>query len=259
MEMTEYHEGQPSWTDLATPDLDAAMAFYGSLFGWEFVVGDAAVGSYTMATKKSRNVAGMLPLSAEMAAGGMPPTWTCYVLVDDIEASVAKVPDAGGIVMQPPMDVVDAGRMSIVADPSGAVFCLWEAKKHRGADLMGEHGSMVWMELTTPDPAAVAPFYAQVLGWTCKDMGPDMGGYQVFDTASGVGDGVAGAMAPQAEGMPNYWGVYFAVDDCDVSAALAVELGATLLVEPMDIPTVGRFSVILDPQGAAFSILQPLA
>ncbi len=258
MEITEYHEGQLAWTDLATPDPEASKAFYGSLFGWAFEVGDATGGTYTMATKGGRNVAGLMPLTAEMAAGGMPPAWTCYVFVDDAEATAAKVPGAGGTVLQPPMAVGAAGSMAIIADPAGAVFCIWQADQHAGADLKGEDGTMVWMELVTPDPTAVAPFYAQVLGWTAMDLGPEMGGYQVFDTASGNDDGVAGAMAPQEEGIPPYWGVYFAVDDCDASAARAAELGATLLVEPMDIPTVGRFAVVLDPQGAAFSILRPM-
>jgi predicted enzyme related to lactoylglutathione lyase len=146
------------------------------------------------------------------------------VLVNDIEATAAKVAGAGGTVMQPPMDIAEAGRMAIIADPSGAVFCLWQGKQHHGADLMGEHGSMVWMELTTPEPPAVAPFYGQVLGWTSQTMGPEMGNYVVFDTATGVDNGVAGAMTPQVEGIPPYWGVYFAVDDCDASAAHAGEL-----------------------------------
>lgn len=257
-EMTEYGEGMPSWTDLVTPDLAASEAFYGGLFGWVFVRGETPGTDYVLATKGGRNVAGLMPINEQMAAGGMPPSWTCYVHTDDIDATAGKVADAGGTVLQAPMTVAESGRMSIVADPAGAVLGLWQPDQHRGAELMGEHGAMVWMELTTPSPAAITDFYAQVLGWTVEVMGEDMGNYHVFSVPGGAENGVAGAMAPQAEGMPSYWGVYFAVDDCDAIAASAQELGATVLAGPMDIPTVGRFAALLDPQGAAFSVLHPM-
>ena len=70
----------------------------------------------------------------------MPPVWTSYVSVDDIDATVAKAEPAGGTVMQPPMDIMEAGRMAVVADPAGAVICMWEARVHIGAEVVNEPG-----------------------------------------------------------------------------------------------------------------------
>ena len=127
----------------------------------------------------------MMQLSPEMAASGMPPVWTTYVTVDGIDAAVGKVGAAGGTVMQPPMAVMSAGRMAVVADPAGAVICMWEAIEHIGAGIVNEHGAFTWSELVTPDPAAVAPFYNAVFGWTDETVPMPTGDYTVFNVAGG--------------------------------------------------------------------------
>lgn len=256
-EVTTYVHGTPSWTDLATPDPAASQEFYGALFGWEFdeqPAGDR--GSYTMCTKGGKSAAGMMQLSPEMAAGGMPPVWSSYITTDDLDATVAKVGPAGGQVMQPPMDVMDAGRMAVIGDATGAVACLWEKKQHIGAEVVNEHGTLMWTELMTPDPAKAAVFYGDVLGWTAETAPMPTGDYTVFHNKGGNPDGIAGAMKPPMDDMPSFWGVYFAVDDCDATVAAATDLGATVLAEPMDIPDTGRMAALVDPQGAAFSVMQ---
>lgn len=255
--VTSYVHGTPSWIDLATPDPAASRAFYGALFGWTFDEEDTDRPgvTYTMCRKGESAAAGIMLLSDEMAASGMPPVWTTYVTVDDLEARVAKVAGAGGQVLQPPMDVMDAGRMAVLSDPTGAVVCLWEKKEHIGSEVINEHGALTWNELISSDVPAVAAFYAEVLGWTSETAPMPMGDYTVFFTPGGNERGIAGAMAPPMEGMPSFWGVYFAVDDCDATVAAATERGATVLAEPMDIPEVGRMAALLDPQGAAFSVM----
>lgn len=257
--VTSYPAGVPSWIDLATPDVAAARTFYNTLFGWvydEQPAGDEGV-TYVMANKGTQAAAGMMELSDEMAASGMPPAWSSYVTVTDLDAAAGRVGAAGGAVMQPPMDVMEAGRMAVCADPGGAVFCLWEAKEHIGAEVVGEHGSLVWNELITPDPAAVSPFYAEVLGWRAETAPMPAGEYTVFHVEGANPNGIAGCMKPPMEGMPSFWGVYFAVDDCDATVAAAKKAGGSVLAEPMDLPDVGRMAALTDPQGAAFSILQP--
>ena len=257
--MTSYAHGVPSWIDLATPDPQASKAFYGELFGWECT--DEPTGQpgndYTMARKGAHSAAGMMQLSPEMAAAGMPPAWSTYVTVDDIEAAASKVAPAGGTVMQPPMDVMDAGRMAVVADPSGAVICLWEAKDHIGCEVVNEHGALTWNELTTPDPSAVAPFYEAVFGWTVETVPMPTGDYTVFRVEGGNETGIAGAMKPPMEGMPSFWSVYFHVDDVAATVDTAKELGATVMMEPMTVEGVGTFTAIADPQGAMFSVMTP--
>lgn len=255
--VTSYSNGVPSWIDLATPDTDAARAFYGELFGWTYTVDDSSQGDYIMCARNGHSAAGMMALSEEMAASGMPPVWTSYVTVANIEEGVARVEDAGGTVMQGPMAVSEAGRMAVVADPAGAVICLWEAKDHIGAEVVNEHGALTWNELMTPDPAAVAPFYAEVFGWTSQAMPMPGGNYTVFFVDGGHENGIAGAMTPPMEGMPPFWGIYFHVDDAAATVETARGLGAQVMMEATPMEGVGTLASMVDPTGAMFSVMTP--
>ncbi len=254
---TEYQPGTPSWTDLASPDLAASRQFYGSLFGWEFSEQDTGDpdNPYVMATQGGLDVAGMMKLSPEMQAGGMPPVWSTYVTVADVEAATAKAAELGGTVLNGPMDVMEAGRMSVIADPTGAAFCIWEPKEAIGAQLVNEPVSLTWNELMSPDVDAAKQFYGGLFGWKPDTMNPGGDGrpYTVWLLGE---DGIGGAMAPPMEGMPAFWGVYFAVADCDATVEQAKGLGANVLNGPMDIPEVGRMAALMDPQGAAFSVIK---
>ena len=256
--VTAHDHGTPSFVDLATPDPAAARDFYGALFGWTFDEQPAGPdATYTMCSKDGHTAAGMMQLTEEMAAQGMPPVWSSYVTVADLDAAVAAVAESGGQVMRPAMDVMDAGRMAIVTDPAGAVFCLWQAMANIGAEVVNEHGALIWNELMTPDPAAVAGFYGSVFGWTTQTVPMPTGDYTLFLGAKGEDTGIAGAMQPPMPGMPAFWTVYFAVDDCAAAVATAKEHGATVLVEPMTVPGVGTFATLTDPQGASFAVMQP--
>ena len=122
-------------------------------------------------------------------------------------------------------------------------------------DVMKTHGAFSWSELTTGDPAAAADFYSRLFGWTIRETGPEMGGYRVASIGS---DGIAGIMAapPQAQGGPPAWGVYVTVNNVDETLATARRLGATICMEPMDVPGVGRMAMFSDPQGATLSVIQ---
>ncbi|MGI9579143.1 MAG: VOC family protein [Microthrixaceae bacterium] len=250
--------GVPSWIDLATPDVDAAKAFYGELFGWSF--DDRATDTdgvhYTMCNKGDKAAAGIMALSEQMAAAGMPPAWSTYVTVTDVEASLAKVEAAGGTVLQPAMEVMEDGRMAVVADPSGAVIAMWQPKAHIGAEVVNEHGALTWNELTTPDPAAVAGFYNAVFGWTTETAPMPEGEYTLFLVDGGNEQGIAGAMAPPME-MPNFWGIYIHSDDAAATAARAKERGAGVLMEATAMEGVGTLATLTDPQGAMFSVMTP--
>lgn len=260
-EMSSYPEGVPSWVDLATPDPAAAKAFYGELFGWDYE--DVPTGGpdndYTMARKRGLEVAGMMRLSEQMAQSGMPPVWSSYVAVDDLDATVAKVAPAGGTVLQPPMDVMDAGRMAVIADPAGAVIGMWQAGQHIGARIVNEHGALSWNELMSPAIATAPAFYGEVFGWTAQTAPMPAGDYTVFYVSGGNETGIAGGMAPPMPGIPPNWGVYFMVDDAAATTAKAKELGAQVLMEPTPMPGVGTLATLLDPQGAAFSLMTPEA
>lgn len=254
---TEHPHGTPSWIDLMTTDVGAAKSFYAPLFGWEYEDNPTDTEAvYTMARRNGHDAAGLSGQSPEMAGQGVPPCWNTYVTVDDLDATAARVEPAGGQIFQPPFDVMDAGRMAVVADPTGAVMCLWEVGENIGAEVVNEHGALTWNELTTPDVSAASAFYQQLLGWGTEkmDMG-DMGTYTVFTVD---GEQVAGAMPPPVEGIPPAWSVYFHVDDCDAAVAMAEGAGAAVVVPAMDAPP-GRMACLADPQGALFWVVQPPA
>jgi len=251
---TAYAQGTPSWVDLQTTDTDAAKSFYGGLFGWQFDDQPMPGGPpYSMALKDGEVVAGLYLQSPDMSARGVPPMWNTYLAVDDADAATEAVQGAGGQVLVPPSDVMDAGRMSLVADPTGASFGLWQARRHIGASLVNEPGTLIWNELLTDDGEAACAFYGEVLGLTSELS--DMGGspYILFKVGD---DMVAGSMPPPMEGIPNHWHVYFAVEDIDAALAKARDLGANVVNGPMPTP-IGPMATLSDPQDAMFSLFAP--
>ncbi len=249
MEVESYEHGIPSWLDLGTPDPAAAAAFYSSLWGWDVQTGPPEAGGYAIAMLRGRPVAGIGP---QQNPG--PPVWATYVSVDDADAVVGKVAPAGGMVIVPPMDVLDVGRMAFFADPTGGVIGVWQPKQHKGAGIVNEPGTLTWNELVTTDTDAAAAFYAAVLGWGAVMHGEGAGAYTEFQVS---GRSIAGMMAKPAEmpaEVPSYWGVYFAVADADATVARIAELGGTIMMPPRDIEP-GRFAMAIDPTGAMFSVL----
>jgi predicted enzyme related to lactoylglutathione lyase len=210
---------------------------------------------YTMANLGEGKIAGALyKMGADMA--GIPPHWSSYVTVDSVDERTKKVTAAGGKVVKEPFDVMDVGRMSIIQDPSGATLCLWQAKKHIGATVKDEPGSLCWNEVYTDNVDRAGKFYSTVLGWKLEphDMGP-MGVYTLFKQNDDKG-GVGGMMSitKDMKGMPSHWCAYLATNDVDASAKKVTDLGGKIMVPPTDIPNIGRFAIVADPQGAAFAL-----
>ena len=147
-ELDRYIAGVPCWVDTNQPDPEAAVAFYRGLFGWEIedAMPPGSERPYFMARLRGGDVAGIGP-SADAAR------WDTYVWVESADDTAAKAMDAGGRILTEPMDVMDAGRTAVFADPEGAVFCVWEPGRHRGAQIVNEHGSVNFNSLNTHDPA----------------------------------------------------------------------------------------------------------
>ncbi|MCU1398499.1 MAG: hypothetical protein JWN62_1608 [Acidimicrobiales bacterium] len=250
-----YEPGTPSWVDLSTTDQAASKAFYGALFGWSY--DDMGVGDdvfYSMATIRGSNVAAIGPQQAEQTAAGVPSHWQMYITVPDVDAAAAVVEGAGGVLMMPPFDVMDAGRMAVVADPAGAVFMLWTANQNPGAGRVNEPGAFTWSELVAPPNELTASFYETVTGLKMLSATMSNGsGYDGFSLDGTEATMLAGALPPPMDGIPPHWAIYFGAADVDDTAARATALGGTVLVEPFDIP-VGRIAVLADPQGAMFNL-----
>jgi predicted enzyme related to lactoylglutathione lyase len=267
-----YIPGVPCWVDTSQPDPEAAVDFYGGLFGWEFedVMPPGSEGKYFIARLPGGEVAavGSIPEAA-------PPTamWNTYIWVDSADETASKVRDAGGGVVMEPFDVMDAGRMAVFTDPEGAAFCVWQAKENKGARIVNENGSLNFNGLNTREVDGAKSFYGSVFGWTTLSLD---GGTEMW-TLPGYGDhlerdnpdlrkqmaeadapkgfeDVVASINPIADDQPDtpaHWSVTFAVDDADATAAKATELGGKLIVPPFDAPWV-RMTVIGDPQGATF-------
>jgi predicted enzyme related to lactoylglutathione lyase len=251
MEVEQYENGVPSWIDLGADDVAQARAFYGGLFGWNTPEGPPEAGGYSVCDLNGKTVAGLGPNMAP----GAPPHWTTYVNVDSADDTIAKVEANGGTVYMPPMDVMEAGRMAIFADPGGAVIGLWQPGQHRGAEVVNEPGTYCWSELMTDDLAGAKAFYKAVLGWDAETQGPE--GPAAYTEWKVGGKSIGGMMAKpptMPPNAPNFWGVYFAVADTDASVVRAQELGAAVLMPPADIEP-GRFAVLTDPGGAMFNLL----
>ncbi|MBA2955177.1 VOC family protein [Nocardioides sp. MAH-18] len=253
--LEKYAQGTPSYAELVTPDQQSAKAFYASLFGWELEdvpMGD--MGIYVTVSKDGAAVAG---ISGPMP--GMedhPAWWGVYLTVDDVDAVTAKVAAAGGRVDAEPFDVFDMGRMSSIADPTGARVNLWQPGTSIGTELANEPGTPIWNEVLTTDVDRATAFYADVLGVSWEAMGVE--GAPPYTCLMVEGRPVGGAMAlgPEMEGVPPHWNVYFNVESTDDTVARATELGGTVVAPAFDVPTVGRLAVLADPQGGMFCLMQ---
>jgi predicted enzyme related to lactoylglutathione lyase len=251
-ERTSYEVGTPSWVDLSTPDLEAALRFYGGLFGWEFEDAGEEAGHYHQALVGGKRVAGIGP-----AQPGGPPMafWTTYLSGSDVDAHARAIRDAGGQLAFDPMDVMEQGRMVIASEPGGAMFGIWEPKLHTGAQLVNENATFTWNELYTRDLEASARFYGAVFGYEFDDLPEMPGGYKLVK----VGDTVVAGMfrMPEEIGpdVPPYWLTYFHLDDVDAGFDRARELGGELMAEPRDSP-YGRWAPVRDPQGGTFALIR---
>jgi predicted enzyme related to lactoylglutathione lyase len=181
---------------------------------------------------------------------GVPPFWMSYIRVDDTDASTEKAKSLGATLHMGPMDVPGQGRMSVLADPQGAAFSIWEPRGHPGVGIRDEAGTLCWNELQVRDSNAAKKFYPALFGWTMKDS-PEYTEWHLGDQA--IGGMIVSKAPPQ---VPSFWMAYFAVEDCDASAAKAQSLGGQVYAPAFDVPNVGRMAVLGDSQGAYFAIIK---
>jgi uncharacterized protein len=273
-----YVPGVPCWVDVNEPDPEAALPFYRDLFGWEFedAMPEGSGGRYFMGRLRGGDVAavGSIPEGSPSRAA-----WNTYIWVQSADETTAKARSAGGNVISEPFDVMDAGRMAVLSDPEGAVFCVWEAGAHKGAKVVNEHGALNFNGLRTRDPDSAKSFYGEVFGWQVlalpnglmwtlpgygdhleernpglREQVAQMGGPEGFIDVVATLDPIAEADAD----TPPHWSVTFAVDDADDTAKKASELGGKVVAGPVDAPWT-RIAVIEDGQGATFVASQFVA
>lgn len=255
---SEYQHGEFSWVDLVAHDQGAAIEFYGNFFGWRGLGQDTADGPpYTMFQLDSCDVAGVGQMSDEMKSQGIPPMWNSYINVDDIHATTARATELGATVTVPPMKVMEAGWLSFITDPTGAHVGFWQKGLHCGASLVDEPGAVCWNELATPDVEKASQFYGQLCGWEYRVQEGRPTRYLVAELG---GSPKAALMQTNEQwgDIPPVWIVYFASADIAASAARMEEIGGAVRVPPFSTP-IGQITVVADPQGAVFSLLQRAA
>jgi len=245
----KYEPGMFCWIELATNDAAAAKSFYTSVFGWtinDMPIPDGSV--YTMLQVDGHDL-GALYENKEH-----PPAWNSYVNVASVDETAQRAQESGANVIAQPFDVMDVGRMAVIADPQGGSLCLWQPGRHIGATIRGEFNTLCWNELMTSDIEGARAFYTGLFGWNLKPS-PEYTEISVGTT------GIGGMMqvTPEMKGMPTAWTPYFAVQDCDAISEKVKSLGGRVFMPPTDIPNVGRFAVLADPQGAMFDIIKPNA
>jgi predicted enzyme related to lactoylglutathione lyase len=252
-ERARYEPGAFCWVGLATSEPGSAKAFYSGLFGWNAEDLEAgAAGMYTALRLGTDEVAILYRQQPEASAAGAPPHWTSYISVEDADATAARADELGGAaVFRRPFDVLDAGRVAAIRDPTGAIVSLWQPRTRIGATLVNDVGAPCWNELTTNDVERAKSFFGELLAWE-------------YETAEGASVSIRnagalnGGMREQTErerGNPPAWLPYFTVEDADEAAHRAQRLGGRMVMPTSESPR-GRFAVVADPQGAAFAVFE---
>ncbi len=249
-ERSGHKPGTFSWVDLGTTDAESAKSFYGELFGWELT--DEPIGggnTYTTARIDGRVVCALYQRPVE--AG--PPAWLSYITVESAEETALRAGELGGSIIQPSFDVMEVGRMALLADPTRAMFAIWQPRSGGGAELVNDPGSLCLNQLNTGDPEAARAFYTKLFGWSIEDSSSEKGEYWGIYNDGTLNGGMM-PLPPGAE-MPPHWLAYFTTLDLDDSVSRVSTLGGGTVVEPMAIES-GRIAVVHDPQGAVFALFE---
>lgn len=247
------NKGLFTWHELLTKDTEAAKAFYGAVVGWGTqAVPDPAM-AYTLWTNANGPVGGLMSLEAAQQPEGHA-HWMGTISVADIDATFARAGELGATVHAPVHEIPNVGRFAVLADPTGAAFCVMQPSDP-GAPLdPRELGRFSWNELWTSDPEAAWAFYSGLFGWVetgTMEMGPGVT-YRMFGRTGEASMGGIAQKAPQAPASA--WLFYATVENADEAGERAKGLGAQIFMGPMDVPGGGRIVGGMDPQGAGFAI-----
>jgi uncharacterized protein len=248
--------GSFCWFELATTDQAAAKKFYGSLFGWS--ANDSPMGPddfYTMFKLSGRDAGAAYTMRKEQRAQGVPPHWMVYIAVADADQAAGKAAQLGGTVLAPAFDVMDVGRMAVIQDPTGAIFSVWQPKRHQGTAISGVDNTFCWADLSTPDPEKASRFYSGLFGWELMKDPKDPSGYIHIKNS----EDFIGGIPPATHRNPNappHWLLYVQVADAEASTGKAGQLGAKVLMQPRKMEGVGIWSIVADPQGAVLALFK---
>ncbi len=236
------------WAQLHSARPELAAEFYARLMGWTSQPIAHSPG-HRLFLSQGRAAAALSPL----ADPKVPPHWLPYVAVEDVDATCSLIKKARGRVVMAPFEAQQAGRMAVACDPTGAYFCLWQARDHAGAAVVSEVGGMAWHELITSHPQKASRFYCRVFGWQPRQFSLGNIPYTMHTLAERQ---VAGMMPkPKGVAMPSLWIVYFQVADYATAIQQCSQGGGQATMQAIEIEGVGCFCTLLDAEGAPFAVL----
>lgn len=250
--------GKFVWYDLMTSNTREAESFYRTVMGWDAKDSGLADRAYTIFSSGTTPVCGLMALTDEARAMGVPSCWSGYVGVDDVDGFVARIKAAGGAVHHPPEDIPAVGRFAVVADPQGAVFLLFRGAGERqdADDAATAPGHIGWHELYAGELDGAFAFYADLFGWTRADA-VDMGGMGVYQLFATGGAPVGGMMAKLPSMPAPFWLYYFNVDAIDAAVERVNRAGGSIINGPHEVPGGSWIVQCLDPQRAMFALVAP--
>jgi predicted enzyme related to lactoylglutathione lyase len=240
------------WYDLMSKDPKASEEFYAKVVGWNYQDYPMQDFTYRMIAHGENQLGGIMPLKEEEET---PSHWISYLTVPDVDATVKKAEELGGKSCVPPTDIPEMGRFAVVNDPQGGFFSPFtpshEMKIPEGL------GTVAWRELITTEPDKARDFYSKLIGWQPENMEIGSDKYTMFKVGDESVAGMVDKAIPEGEDVRPYWIPYFLVESVDEACKTAQENGGQLQVEPTDIPDIGRFAILTDPQGATFAVYSP--
>lgn len=248
--------GDFCWIEVATSNQNAAKSFYSALFGW--TAKDVPTGPdrvYSLMELDGRIAAGLYTMHEEERNAGIPPNWKLYIATANADETAKKAGELGAKVIDSPFDIMDRGRAAVFHDPCGAPFQVWQPNKRTGLGVIGDPGSFCWADLITSDQARAKTFYESLFGWKLTPGQDKESGYLHIVN----GEKYIGGVPPTRQNSgsePPHWLIYFAAADVDKSFQRAKEMGARILLRPMDFEGVGRMAMLADPQGAVFALFR---
>jgi uncharacterized protein len=257
----EMHTGTPCWFELTSTDVEKSFNFYSDLLGWSRQTMDMGpIGNYHFLANQKGTVGAMWSMPEDQKVSGIPSYWATYFWAPDCAALTAKAQTLGAQVVVPPMQAGEHGYMSVIADPTGAAFCLWQAAEGsaEGNFVMNENHSVCWVEVATRDVPAARKFYGDLFGWQYKESPiPGFDGLN-YTEISLANTPIGGMMPMTAEWgeIPPHWAIYIMVDDVDATANKAAALGGAICVPPFDAAGVGRIAMVNDPTGAGTYLIR---
>jgi len=234
---------------LTSADPAAAAEFYCALFGWTAEPSDDGGTTFLL---RGLAVAGLVPSSSGRSA------WLTYISTDDTDATVTRVADAGGALLQPPADQAGRARTALCTDPAGGVFGVWQRGRFAGAQVVNEPGAICWSETVTRNVPAAVDFYGKVFGWT-EQAGTAVAEYEYREwlSTNRVVGGLSRMSAQYPPETPQHWRTIFTIDDCAGFVARAGELGGHVLAGPID-AGIGFACQVMDPTGGTFLAIELL-